>query len=405
VSEGSVDRLRSELLAAGYPIPTGDDLGRWTDAIAHHRRTTAAAPTPLQAQTPMQMPSFGDLAELFAGDGDLTSLFDEEDAAPAVVVAAAPPATPNTPQAQPANPPGGSWHGAGAPVETKPVEAAAQVAAGDGSGPAMRPEPAPQAAKRSRRTRAVRTRAAPPDRPLPLAAVGAAGGDDGGTVIPDTLSQALLAAVCIPRPVFAADLVAVAGSMEAVAAWEQHCRVENLPVRIIPAKLRHAQRGSLVFPVDDARTMTTEFRRSLWADVLNAKDQAYRGARLYELGVLLHRVGEQVVSHQLGAHTTTLRLAQPGGLTGVVVCFGAELGEGSDLRSELVGQVEGLIGERLATVVVLTTSGEAAALPALIETVAAEAAARRWQPSMPVVAARSWEYANTRGSCATMILG
>lgn len=275
--------------------------------------------------------------------------------------------------------------------------------------PTLRPQP--QATKRASGTKAkpIRTQAAPPERtPLPLAAPvdGAPSpSPDDARPITDELSRALLAAVCIPRPVFASDLIAVAGSMDAVRDWEMQCRQDNLPVRIVPAKMRHVARGSLVFPVEDAKTLATEFRRSVWGDVLSAKGASYRGARLYELSVLLHRVGEQVVSHRLGEHTVTFRLAQPGGLTGVVVCFSTDLGEESEARGELVEQLEGLIGERLAGVAVLTTSGEAGVYERVIELLETEGRARRWQPTMPVVAAKSWEYADTRGTSATLVLG
>jgi hypothetical protein len=291
---------------------------------------------------------------------------------------------------------------------TPPGRSSAAPPPGAPDRPSLRPEVS-ASGRGGKRARPIRTQAAPPERqPLPLTPTDIVADADvapQAAELDAATSQALLAAVCIPRPVFAADLIAVAGSMEAVRGWELQCRTENLPVRIVPAKMRHAARGSLIFPVDEARTLTTEFRRSLWGDVLAAKGPSYRGARLYELAVLLHRVGEQVVSHRLGEHTATLRLAQPGGLTGVVVMFGSDLGDESPVRAELLEQVGQLVGERLAGVAVLTTSGESGCYETLMEVLTVEARSRAWQPTMPVVAARSWEYADSRGSRATLVLG
>jgi hypothetical protein len=239
---------------------------------------------------------------------------------------------------------------------------------------------------------------------------GAAGGTGGGESgdrwewLTPEMSQALLAAVCIPRPVFAADLVAVAGSMERVEQWEERCRQIDLPVRIVPAKMRHARRGSLVFPVDEARQLAGEFRRSVWGDVLASRGRTYRGGRLYELAVLLHRVAEQVVSHRLDTHTATFRLSQPGGLTGVVVFFGGDLDD-PGIAGELLDRVGELVGERLSGVAVITTNGDAAGFERLTSTIAAAGPERGWQPTMPVVAGYSWEYADSRGSSVKMVIG
>jgi hypothetical protein len=422
VAGDQLERLRLAVERLGVALP-GADPTVWIAALDQ----LSVAGVQLRSNAP------GDSRDVGAGGG-LDDLFSPDPSAAPGTDDASPPNTPRglaassgtaTGTATEIAAAGGAGDLAGL-FDEPPAAAAEQTAGSDSRGgrtneapgapdrPTLRPEVT--AGKRSgRKTRTVRTQAAPPDRrPLPLpAAVPAAAapaetseavGDAGEGHDPAT-SRALLAAVCIPRPVFAADLIAVAGSMDAVRAWELQCRHDNLPVRIVPAKMRHASRGSLIFPVDDARELTTEFRRSLWGDVLGAKGSSYRGARLYELAVLLHRVGEQVVSHRLGEHTATLRLAQPGGLTGVVIVFSTDLADESPARAEMLDQVGQLIGERLAGVAVLTTSGEAGGHETLVEVLAAVARERSWQPIMPVVAGRSWEYADSRGTSATLVLG
>ena len=405
-------RLAVERLGMGLP---GGEAAQWVAALEQlasggfeivgpglaPQGGAPAAARPTDVGTPLG----GGLADLFdpapssadpllegSGSDELAGLFGDGPSAPAEAGS------------------GDDAAGRQADAEAQTASGPRAAASGAPDRPSLRPEVTPAGRGSGRRARAVRTKAAPPER-LPLPLPDTANADTAATppAADETptaaTSQALLAAACIPRPVFAADLVAVAGSMEAVRAWERQCREENLPVRIVPAKMRHAGRGALIFPVDEARALTTEFRRSLWGDVLAARGPSYRGARLYEFAVLLHRVGEQVVSHRLGEHTATLRLAQPGGLTGVVVAFSSDMSDGSPVRAEMLDQVGQLVGERLAGVAVLTTSGEAGTLEALVEVLSGEARARSWQPTMPVVAARSWEYADSRGTSATLVLG
>jgi hypothetical protein len=209
----------------------------------------------------------------------------------------------------------------------------------------------------------------------------------------------LLAAVQVSRPVFTSDLVSLVGA-EQVADWEATCRSDtHAPVRFIPPKGRHKLRGSLVLPVALSDAPTPEFKASVWAAVMDA----YRGAKLYEVAVLLHRLSEMVIAHQVSEHTLTLRLAEPRGMTGVVVCFVPELPSGSPARAELAERVEKLLGERLTLVAALTT--QVAALERVTDALATEATARGWQPLMPVVAATSWEYADSRGSTFKAVLG
>lgn len=209
----------------------------------------------------------------------------------------------------------------------------------------------------------------------------------------------LLAATQVSRPVFTSDLVSLVGA-EQVADWEATCRSDtHSPVRFIPPKGRHKLRGSLVLPVALADAPTPEFKTSVWAAVMDA----YRGAKLYEVAVLLHRLSENVISHQVAEHTLTLRLAEPRGMTGVVVSFAPELPSGSAARADLADKIEHLMAERLTLVAALTT--QSAAIERVSDALLTESKARGWQPLMPVVAATSWEYADSRGSTFKAVLG
>ncbi len=245
--------------------------------------------------------------------------------------------------------------------------------------PALKPQALPTPAKTTRRTtkRAVRAVA---ERPAPA------------TELSPEVRDQLLAAVCVPRPVFIADLVNLVGSADVVAAWEEEFGASaDLAVRFIGAKSRHRARGALVFPQEFLRGASQEFTQSLWARVL----AQFTGAKAYELGVLLHRFNEEVVSDELGPHVVTLHLSRPQGLIGVIVVVDASLGEGAPTRLALVESLESMMRERLVQIAVLAINTEV--LDTIAAVVAEEAAQRQWRPTAPVTLSKSWDYATSTG--------
>lgn len=212
------------------------------------------------------------------------------------------------------------------------------------------------------------------------------------TELNDEVRAQLSAAVCIPRPVFGADLVALVGDGDIVADWvgELNSPERDLTVRFVAPKTRHKQRGPLVYPANYLESGPADFRRSLWARCLS-----YRGAKLYEMGVLLHRYLDEVVSDELGSEVVILRMARPQGLVGVVVVLESTLGEGESTRGALVEALEKLMRERLVQIAILSTNAE------IVDTITAvvedEAWSKKWVPAMPVTLSRSWEFAAGTG--------
>lgn len=216
--------------------------------------------------------------------------------------------------------------------------------------------------------------------------------------VPASIDDALLAAVAVPRPVFLADLTAIA-EPAVLEAWEYTQRGQvNAKVKFIPAKSRHRQLGSLVLPYASLRDAASAFVRSWWAECL----ERYRGAKLFELGVLLRMVGEAVVSHRLNNNTVMLRLNERRGLIGMIVVLENSLEEGSDARNELVACIEELLRERLQMIAVLGVSADIA--EGLADVLTSESVRRRWKPTMPVAVSKSWDWADTRGSSARVVL-
>lgn len=242
-----------------------------------------------------------------------------------------------------------------------------------------------------RRRRGTRTRATAPVENLTLPEASPA------LELNDGMRRALLAAAAIPRPVFTRDLIGVAGSLAMVDAWEAECRadISNSPVRFVAPKSRHRLRGHLV-AVEPETVRPTDW----WYQAV----QRYRAGRLYELGVLLHRVGDEVVSFTLEEQLAVFHLNTPRGLVGMIVILDPRPA-GAATSSELAAHVERLLAERLTMIVALTASAEPGSLEGLVSHIEDLARERGWQPTSPVIAARSWEYADDRGTSAVMVLG
>jgi hypothetical protein len=208
----------------------------------------------------------------------------------------------------------------------------------------------------------------------------------------DQLRDQLRAAVAVPRPVFAADLVAMVRSADVVAEWEgEEIGAKQRSMYVISPKSRHKLMGSLMFPKNYFEDAPAEFRNSLWARCL----PLYSGAKLYEIGVVLHRFNEDVVSYEASESTLALRLALPQGLVGVVMLLDGDLSEGSVARTALISQLEAFTRERLVQVAVLSYMADN--LDMIAAVVEEEAEKQHWSPAFPVTLSRSWEFANGTG--------
>lgn len=218
----------------------------------------------------------------------------------------------------------------------------------------------------------------------------------------------LLDIVTGPRPVFMSDLVSASGSPGLVSAWEQHFKEQGVsaPVRIITPRSHHRDRGALVLPhSDELREKAASAGRTCWSECLeDGPGRArLRGARLYEVAVLLHRFADQIVSYKLTPDVLSMRLNAATGLTGVVMWVGSEAPSGTG-REHLTHAVGEMIGDRLELLAVLTYESGDRALDRLAGLVAEDAAAQGWRPTMQVVASHSWDFAQNGGAAALAVL-
>lgn len=440
-----VAALRTALEGAGFTLPAGDDLAQWAAAVRRPVPATATSPTPpaapAPAATPATAPADGragaavDAApwdapapEDMAGPPtwDLADLFDDAGTTPAPQVPAdelfdqlyeqaerghaqqtAPEPPTHAPEqalapthaAQPAGvaePAAPAVEAPPVPVETQPAPAAdSDQATGQVLKPQMfPPSQVPRTAK-ARRTgaKAARVTAAAPGDPAPVAT--------------DRFAE-LFEKVASPWPVFVSDLVAASGSPGLVAAWEEHCRDQgnDSPVRFITPRAHHRDRGALALPRGGGlREKAAGVGRTVWAECLEDAPgrTRLRGARLYEVAVLLARYGSDVVSYKLRTDVLSLRITTPAGLTGVVMWVGTEAPTGSG-REHLAAAIEDMITDRLVLLAVLTHEGGDRALDRLASVVSEDAAARSWQPTMPVVVSHSWDFAGDGGASALAVL-
>lgn len=213
----------------------------------------------------------------------------------------------------------------------------------------------------------------------------------------EQVRSSLVAASSLARPVFTRDLISVAGSTEVVEAWEMECRLnsEETNIRFVVPKSRHRLRGRLI--------VTEKPEEPKAGDWWGQATRKYRAGRLYELGVLLHRVGDEVVTYKLDDDSATFHLNTPKGLVGVLVVLSPVLAQDLPGYETVRDCLRSMFSERLVILAVLTASGEKESLPTLVDFVKKQAAELNITPLMPVVAARSWEYSDDRGSSAVLL--
>lgn len=215
-------------------------------------------------------------------------------------------------------------------------------------------------------------------------------------------SNALYAASSIPRPVFTRDLINIVGDRSIVQKWEEECRQypERYGVRFIAPKARHKERGSLVIVEETSKIKTKKQSVMWWPEVI----QKYSGTRLYEIAVLLQRVSDELVSYKLDDTHAVLRLATPKGLVTLLVTMTDRTEKGEEGYTRIQESYKEIINERITLIAVLTTIGEESDLSRTVSSLLVMIEETGLKPACPVIAARSWEYADNRGTTAKVII-
>ena len=217
------------------------------------------------------------------------------------------------------------------------------------------------------------------------------------------LSNKLITSCAIARPVFIRDLVSIAGSRDLVEQWENDCRANPAknPVRFIGAKLRHRDRGSLVIPATSLRIVNKDISKNWWWDAI----ESYRGAKLYELAVLLSvKVGDSLVSSKFMDNFAILRVNANTGLVAFVVIFTPKVDEPGPINKSFTDELKELGKERLTQIIVLTTIAEDKSIERVISAIDNLVSTEKWSPTCPVSVSYSWEFTDNRGSTAHLVV-
>ena len=220
------------------------------------------------------------------------------------------------------------------------------------------------------------------------------GGDIG-----NSRRNQITAAITASRPVFTSDLAALVGDASVIERWQEEQRADGSQVRFLTPKSRHGQRGALVMPVGSLRKTIDATGGGWWIELLDR----YRGAKLYEAAVVGWRCGAQVLSYMVDKNdpVVTFRIRGDRGLTGVILVCDDDVSETSPARHGIVTAVDSLLRDPFELVVILATSDKA--LEPLVSAVDTEARQRNWRPPCPIVAARSWEWADGTGSLVEIV--
>lgn len=208
----------------------------------------------------------------------------------------------------------------------------------------------------------------------------------------DDMRAALDSASASPRPTFTSDLVPIAGSESLVEMWEAERRsdISASPVRFIAPKSRHRHRGRLVVSADSSAASSSDW----WSSCVDT----YRAGRLYELGVLLRALGDDVVSLKLEPEHVVVRLNGTQGMSAALVL----LAPFDPLEGDVISdQLPSLLEERLSLIAILSASGEKGARERIAA--AASRIVSESGSSVTVVAAVSWEYADDSKSAAVFV--
>lgn len=217
----------------------------------------------------------------------------------------------------------------------------------------------------------------------------------------DDVRNKIQANLMLPRPVFTSDLINWIGSEELFKTWEQDCfsKASHSPVRFIIAKDRHKARGNLVIPyAKELLESDRSFAKSDWGTCI----ENLRGAKLYEVGVVLHRYADSIVTFNLSQNVLTLRINHSRGLVGVIVVLNAEIND--ETKVELGTALKELTSNRLNLIAVCTFSGSRKAVPNLADAAKERIMELDLEISTPIIASTSGDFVQDGGTSAISVL-
>jgi hypothetical protein len=131
----------------------------------------------------------------------------------------------------------------------------------------------------------------------------------------------------------------------------------------------------------------------------NAVD-LYRGAKLYELGVLLNRLGKDLKDFSFTSDSSLLHIDTKKGLLSIVVLYGNTILGDDQSIGRLFTQLQ---SESPYEILFLQTQSEDSAIEKTISKLKYFKDELNWNPPSSVKVAYSWEFAEDRGTSAVSI--
>lgn len=197
------------------------------------------------------------------------------------------------------------------------------------------------------------------------------------------------------KPTFVIDLLPIAGNVNDLSAWEKIHRdnIDKSDFRFLASKNRYKQLGSLIINKE------TISQSNCWGSCVTE----LRGAGLYEIGVLLRRINDEVIDYTINNDIIIIYVNSSRGITKLIVLM-SEFDKSNDVKSKVFAQLQETGNINLSLIAILSTKSEKNILTKISESVREFYIKEDLKPITSVVAAHSWEFADDRGSSAKLII-
>jgi hypothetical protein len=197
------------------------------------------------------------------------------------------------------------------------------------------------------------------------------------------------------KPTFIIDLLPIAGNVNDLSTWEKIHRdnIDKSDFRFLASKNRYKQLGSLIINKE------TVSQSNCWGSCVTE----LRGAGLYEIGVLLRRINDEVIDYTVDNDIIVIYVNSSRGITKLIVLM-SEFDKSNDVKSKVFAQLQETGNINLSLIAILSTKSEKNILTKITESVREFYIKEDLKPITSVVAAHSWEFADDRGSSAKLII-
>lgn len=197
------------------------------------------------------------------------------------------------------------------------------------------------------------------------------------------------------KPTFVIDLLPIAGNVNDLSAWEKVHRdnIEKSDFRFLASKNRYKQLGSLIINKESIS------QNSCWGSCVTE----LRGAGLYEIGVLLRRINDEVIDYTISNDIIVFYVHSARGITKLIILM-SEFDKSSDVRSRVFKELQETGNINLSLIAILSTKSEKNILVKITESVKEFYLKDDLKPITSIVTAHSWEFADDRGSSAKLII-